>query len=343
MNTVLKNKGRAFTFLLLTVSIGLATASLFLGSRPIPLNVVWDVLVSGNDFDSTESAIINVHSTIWELRIPRTFLAYCAGAALAIAGVLAQSWTRNPLADPGFIGITAGASFMVAIGSVTGIVATTSHRAAFAVVGAALAAILVLIISHRSSDPITLVLVGVGISAAFQSSTTLIALFSTKVLDGMRAWNVGSTFGRGYEDVSLAVVGLFTGSVLAYLAARPLDLLAMGEETSTALGGSPNVARSLAAIAVIVLAGFSTAAAGPIAFVGFAAPHLTRRYVGQEITKQLLPSALLGGILALAADIIGRLVLHPGELEMSIVLAIIGAPALIIAVHRGIGWKAVNV
>ena len=314
---------------LILASLVLAVASLTLGSRSIPPGEVIAALHGAGEQD--------IHDIVWNLRMPRTFLAYFAGAALAVAGVLAQSWTRNPLADPGFIGVTAGASFFVAIGTAIGIATSTGMRTTLALAGAGITTLLVLAVSRRFQDPLTLVLVGAGVSAALGSGAMIIGLYSTDVLDSMRRWTIGSTFGRGPEDVAIAGIGLVIGLACAAMAARPLDLLAMGEESSLALGGSPTTARVGAALSVVVLAGSATAATGPIAFVGFAIPHIVRRVVGPSVATLLLPSAILGGCSVLAADIIGRLIAGSSELEMSIVLAIVGAPFLIWGAHRGVG------
>ena len=314
---------------LILASLVLAVASLTLGSRSIP---PWEVIAALHGTGEQD-----IHDIVWNLRMPRTFLAYFAGAALAVAGVLAQSWTRNPLADPGFIGVTAGASFFVAIGTAIGIATSTGMRTTLALAGAGITTLLVLAVSRRFQDPLTLVLVGAGVSAALGSGAMIIGLYSTDVLDSMRRWTIGSTFGRGPEDVAIAGIGLVIGLACAAMAARPLDLLAMGEESSLALGGSPTTARVGAALSVVVLAGSATAATGPIAFVGFAIPHIVRRVVGPSVATMLLPSALLGGCAVLAADIIGRLIVGNSELEMSIVLAVVGAPFLIWGAHRGMG------
>lgn len=325
-----RGKGRkTFLVALILTSLVLAVASLALGSRSIPPDEVIAALRGAGEQD--------IRDIVWNLRIPRTFLAYFAGAALAVAGVLAQSWTRNPLADPGFIGITAGASFFVALGTAIGIATTTGMRTTLALVGAGITTLLVLAVSRRFQDPLTLILVGAGVSAALGSGAVIIGLYSTDVLDSMRRWTIGSTFGRGPEDVTIAGIGLLIGLACAAMAARPLDLLAMGEESSLALGGSPTTARVGAALSVVVLAGSATAATGPIAFVGFAIPHIVRRVVGPSVATMILPSALLGGCAVLAADIIGRLIVGNSELEMSIVLAIVGAPFLIWGAHRGVG------
>ena len=325
-----RGKGRkTFLVALILASLALAVASLALGSRSIPPDEVIAALRGAGEQD--------IRDIVWNLRMPRTFLAYFAGAALAVAGVLAQSWTRNPLADPGFIGITAGASFFVALGTAIGIATSTGMRTTLALAGAGITTLLVLAVSRRFQDPLTLILVGAGVSAALGSGAVIIGLYSTDVLDSMRRWTIGSTFGRGPEDVAIAGIGLLIGLACAAMAARPLDLLAMGEESSLALGGSPTTARVGAALSVVVLAGSATAATGPIAFVGFAIPHIVRRAVGPSVATMILPSALLGGCAVLAADIIGRLIVGNSELEMSIVLAIVGAPFLIWGAHRGVG------
>ena len=209
---------------LILTSLVLAVASLAVGSRSIPPEEVIAALHGAGEQD--------IRDIVWNLRLPRTFLAYFAGAALAVAGVLAQSWTRNPLADPGFIGVTAGASFFVALGTAIGIATSTSMRTALALVGAGITTLLVLAVSRRFEDPLTLILVGAGVSAALGSGATIIGLYSTDVLDSMRRWTIGSTFGRGPEDVAIAGIGLVIGVACAAMVARPLDLLAMGEELS---------------------------------------------------------------------------------------------------------------
>lgn len=316
---------------LIAASLAAAAMSIALGSRAVAPG---ELLAALGGSGSAE-----IRGIVWDLRLPRTLLAYAVGAALAVAGVLAQAWTRNPLADPGFIGVTAGASFAVALGTAVGVAGSLGGSAALAFAGAALAAALVTAVASRSRSPLTLILVGVAVDAALRSAAMLIGLFDTDVLDSMRHWTVGSTFGRGYAEAALAWLGLAAGCILAAVAARPLDLLAMGEEAALSLGASPRRARVCAALGVVVLAGSATAAAGPVVFVGFAAPHVLRRIVGPEVGRLIVPAALFGGTIVLVADILGRLVLRPGELEMSIVIALLGAPVLIAAVNRGAGWR----
>lgn len=317
--------------------VGLAlllVASLYLGSKDLSIGEVTSILMHG-PHPSTQSDINAEQSgIIWDLRVPRTLLAVITGAALAMAGAIAQSWTRNPLADPGIIGVNAGASFAVAAALTLGWATTVGERTLVGLLGAAVAALIVLLISRVSRNPLTLVLVGVGVTFALQAATNMLSLYSSDTLEGLRRWTVGSTAGRGMEDVTLAALGLALGALCGALAARPLDLLAMGEDSARSLGSSPTRTRLLAAAAVIILAGSATATVGLVTFVGFAVPHLLRPFTGPALTRLLLPTAIVGGAAVLLADIVGRFVLQPNELEMSIVLAIVGAPVMILAVRR---------
>lgn len=319
----------------LAIAVVVAVAGSFaIGSRPIALADVLSSLTSG------PSAQGEIPHIVWYLRAPRTALALVTGAALAVAGAIAQAWTRNPLADPGFIGVTAGAAFAVALGLTfglaTGGVLGLAGKTGLALIGAAVTAALVVAVSRSSEDPLTLILVGLGVSAALQAATMLLSLNATAVLDGLRQWFVGSTSGRGLSDIAIAGAGLVLGGALATWVARPLDLLAMGHEQAIALGTSPAVTRGLAATSVVVLAGTATAAVGPVAFVGFAGPHLIRPLTGPALTRLLVPTALAGSAITLAADILGRVIMRPGELEVSVVLAIVGAPLMILAVRHGV-------
>ena len=311
-----------------------ALASVYLGARSFSLSQTTAILLEGPNASGSNSVVNQQdHGIIWDLRVPRTLLALVVGASLSVAGAVAQSWTRNPLADPGIIGVNAGAGFAVAVALTAGVANSIGERAVWGIVGAALASAIVLIVSRVSRDPLTLVLVGVGVTFALQAATHLLSLYSSDTLEGLRRWTVGSTAGRGMQDVALATVGCATGCVIAVIVARSLDVLAMGEETAQSLGTSPERARSLAALAVIVLAGTATATVGLVTFVGFAVPHIVRRFTGPALSRMLAPTALAGAATVLFADIVGRFVLQPNELEMAIVLAIVGAPLMIAAVR----------
>ena len=319
----------AFVALLAGLLLLTAIASLLLGARAIPLGDLWTVLTQGPGVGSDEGTVV------WGLRFPRTVLAAAAGASLAVAGAFAQSWTRNPLADPGIIGLTAGASFFVAIFFTLGL-SSSAWTAVAAIIGAAITAAVVVAATRKAKDSLTLILVGVGLSWALTSAATLLALQSDRIFDGMRQWNVGSTVGKDGGDITIAVAGLVIGLILASLTCRPMDILALGDDAASGLGSSPNTTRALAGFVVVTFAGMATAAVGPIVFVGFAAPHLVRPFTGPTLSRMYIPVAFAGAILTVVADIIGRLVMRPGELEVSIVLAIVGAPFLIAAVVKGI-------
>lgn len=312
----------------------LAVASVFLGSNNIPFSEVLGIILNG----PAAGDDAQTHSVIWDLRVPRTLLALIVGAALAVAGAVAQSWTRNPLADPGIIGVNAGASFVVALALTLGAAQSVAERAVWGIIGAAVASAIVLAISQVSRGTFTLVLVGVGVTFALQSATHLLSLYSSDTLEGLRRWIVGSTAGRTLTDVGWAAVGCAVGLALAAYVARSLDIVAMGEDAARALGATPERVYALAAVIVIVLAGTATAMVGLITFLGFAVPHLVRHWTGPSLSAMLVPTALVGAVAALLADIIGRFVMQPNELEMAIVLAIIGAPLMISAARskRGV-------
>ncbi|WP_448851587.1 FecCD family ABC transporter permease [Corynebacterium sp. 335C] len=321
------------------VLAALLAASVLLGAKPTPPGDVVSALLAGPGGDGGAAAPatggIPTHHIVWDLRVPRTLLAAAVGASLAVAGAVAQSWTGNRLADPGIIGVNAGAAFAVAVGLVAGVGATQTSRAMLGLVGAAAAAAVVVLISRRTRDPLTFILVGVGLTFALQAATNMMSLHTSSALQGMRMWTVGSTIGRDMPEAALAGIGLLVGLALAAAAARPLDLLEMGEDSARSLGVSPRSARALAAAVVVALAGTATAAAGLVAFVGLAAPHIVRPFTGPALTRLLPAAACAGAAACVAADIVGRFVARPGEVEMSIVLAIAGAPVMIWAVRRG--------
>lgn len=289
--------------------------SLAVGSRYIPVSGLLDP---------------SVRHIVVGMRFPRGLVALCVGASLGLAGLLAQAWTRNPLADPGIVGITAGARFLVAIGSIFG-VSSLWQQGGFALVGALLATLLVLAVARTVSDPLTLVLVGVGVNATLMALTMLLALQSQEVFNDMRSWSVGSTIGRGFPHVWVAAIGLVVAAVIAFLSSRDLDILGMGTDSAAALGVSVPRTLALVVCAIVIAAGSATAVVGPVAFLGLAAPHLVP---GPSVRRRLAPVMLVGAGLALLADVLGRLLLHPSEVEFSVVLAVIGAPLMIWMIRR---------
>ena len=306
-----------------------ALLSLAIGSKNLSLGEVWNGLLSA---DGSRESII-----VWQLRMPRTLLAIAAGAALAVSGVLMQALTRNPLAEPGLLGVNAGAAFSVVIAiSVFG--ATQSNQYLwFAFVGAGAAAVFVYLISIRrtqASDHARLVLAGVALTASLGACTRIITLFDATAFDSYRFWVIGSVANRGFDTIFSVLPFIAAGLVIALLSGPSLNALALGEEQAVSLGVPVTALRVLVIATITLLCGAATAAAGPIAFVGLVVPHVLRLIVGVDQRTILVLSALVGPSLVLAADVIGRVVAQPSELEVGVVTAFIGAPVLIILLLR---------
>ena len=307
----------------------LAVISLALGSKPLSVTEVLTGLLAHDD--SAESVIV------WELRMPRTALAVTVGAALAVAGVLMQALTRNPLAEPGVLGVNAGASLTVVLAMALFGVASTSATIWFAFFGAALASGFVYAVSLRSfhdSDHARLVLAGAALTACLSSFTGVITMYDTEVFSSYRFWVIGSVADRG-TDPLFAVAPPVAVGLLAALACGPmLNVLALGDEQATSLGARLPVARLATFAAITVLCGAATAAAGPISFIGLVVPHTLRLVMKADQRRLLGASIVVGPALMLAADVVGRVITPPGELEVGIVTAFIGAPVLLLLIQR---------
>jgi iron complex transport system permease protein len=304
--------------------------SLAVGASEIPFGTVLDALTH---FDNSSDHII-----VRDLRVPRTVLGLIAGMALGVAGALIQALTRNPLADPEILGINAGAAFLVALAvGVFGLSSIMSY-VWFAFAGAVIVMILVYVLGSSGrggATPIRLVLAGVAIGAVLKGVTSGLLLLDPRAFDHMRLWNAGSLSGRGL-DVSGAIAPfVLVGLVLACAIARPLNAVALGDDLARSLGANVNRTRLIGFVAITLLCGAATAAAGPIGFVGLMVPHVARWIVGPD-QRWILAYTLLGApILVLIADVIGRLILRPGEMQVGLVTAFIGAPVLIYLVRRG--------
>lgn len=302
--------------------------SLALGARPIPLTAVFDVLFRGRRGGDAD--------VVLGLRGPRTAIGVVVGAALGVAGVVAQGVTRNPLASPTTLGVNAGAGFAV----VTAIFVLHLTRPVeyvwFAVAGAAGAAVLAYGMARRSGDldPVRLALGGTVLTAVLASWTSSLMLASRRTLDEARFWLAGSISGRSLETLAQVAPLLLVGAALAAAVAPALNALALGEEAARALGVPVARIRLLGGLAVVLLAGGAVAVAGPIAFLGLAAPHLVRPLLGGD-HRWLLPGcAIAGPVLLLAADVLGRLVARPSEIEVGIVTAFLGAPLLAVLARK---------
>ncbi|MGA0541905.1 FecCD family ABC transporter permease [Neotabrizicola sp. VNH66] len=309
----------------------LMLASLMIGARTVPPAQVWAALTA---FDPTN----DLHLVLRELRLPRSLLALLAGAAFGIAGGVMQAVTRNPLAEPGLLGVNAGAAVAVVLGAAVLGLTTMAQYVWFGFLGAGLAGAAVFLLgrAHQSgTDPVRLVLAGVGLSVVLGALASLMILNGgLEVLDIFRNWGAGALDGRGLVVLLPLSLALLAGGGLALALSPALNALALGAEIGQGLGLRPGRIWAMACLAVMVLAGAATAAAGPIGFAGLVAPHLARALTGPD-NRRLLPlSGLFAAILLLSADIIGRVVAVPQEVPAGIVTALLGGPFFVHVVRR---------
>jgi len=307
----------------------LVPLSISVGARPIPLDVVWAALVEP---DGGREAII-----VWQLRTPRTLLGILVGMGLGLSGAMMQALTRNPLAAPGLLGINAGAAFFVVIAiSVFG-VTNFSGYVWFAMAGCAATAALAHRLSGHSASSVQqvrLILAGAAISACLGAATGIMTLYSFQTFDSYRFWVVGSLQNRTPEVTTQVLPIILSGAILAVALGGRLNALALGDDVGRALGVRITQVRAFSMIAITLLCGGSTAAAGPVGFVGLMVPHAVKMIVGSDWRWILPYSVLAGPIVVLLSDIVGRVIVPPGELEVGIVTAFIGAPVLLCLVLR---------
>ncbi len=303
--------------------------SLSVGSRAIDVATVWRVLFSP---DGSDAAVI-VH----ELRLPRTVLGVLVGLALGAAGALMQGHTRNPLADPGMLGVTNGAAFAVVIAIYAFRITDIQGYVWFALAGAAIASAVVFAIAAaggRGPSPLALVLAGTAVSALLASFTTALVIRDQQTLDVYRFWVVGSVAGRDQAIAAQITPFIVVGLLVALAHSPALNVLSLGEDVARGLGQHVGRTRVIGLAAIMLLTGAATAACGPIWFVGLVVPHLARHVTGPD-HRWLVPySALLGALLLVCSDVIGRVVARPGELQVGIVLALVGGPFFVALVRR---------
>lgn len=311
--------------------LGLAiAASLVVGTREIQLATVFDALLRPD-------AAVTDHTVVRDLRIPRTVVGLLAGLALGLAGALMQGITRNPLADPGLLGVNAGASLFVVAGIAFFGVTSALGYVWFAFAGAAVAASVVYAIGslgREGATPVKLALAGTALTAALTSLITIVLLSDGDAFNRYRFWSAGSLVARGLDSALPLVPFIAVGVVLAVVAGRMLNALALGDDLARGLGQNLVTARIVCALAVVLLCGSATAIAGPIVFVGLVVPHLARWFTGPDYRWILVFSALLGPSLLVSADVLGRVIAQPGEIEAGLVVAFLGAPVLIALVRR---------
>ncbi|MEV0093178.1 iron chelate uptake ABC transporter family permease subunit [Streptomyces sp. NPDC050738] len=302
-------------------------ASIAIGAKQVPVGDVWHGLM--------HSSGAGTDVLIREVRVPRTVLGLLVGSALGVAGAVMQSLTRNPIAEPGVLGVNAGAAAAVVTAmSLFGITSFTGY-VWFAFAGAAVVSVLVYALSGgRTATPVRLALAGTALSAALIGYVNAVELLNSAALEQMRFWAVGSLASADGKTVSQVWPFITVGLVLALLIARPLNAMAMGDDTAKSLGAHLNRTRVLAMIAITLLCGAATAACGPILFIGLMVPHIVRAITGPDMRWVLPYSAVLSPVLLLGADVVGRVVTRPAELQVGIVTALIGGPVFIFLVRR---------
>ncbi|MEU4424085.1 iron ABC transporter permease [Actinoplanes sp. NPDC024001] len=312
----------------LAVLVLVMLASVAFGSR----FVGWaDITAAfgGSDETLNQAAVVK--------RIPRTVLAALVGAALALSGAVMQGVTRNPLADPGILGVNMGAMLAIAVGMVTVGLYTATAYIWVAITGAAISTLFVYAVGslgRGGATPLKIALAGAATSAALASLVVAVVLPRGDIAENFQSWQVGGVGGATWESIGNVLPFLVAGLVICLLCARPLNSLALGDELAAGLGERVVLIRAVAALGSVVLCGAATAVAGPIAFVGLIVPHLCRLLVGLD-HRWLLPFAtLVGAALLTGADVIGRVVNRPDEIEAGIITALIGAPFFISIVRR---------
>lgn len=321
---------RAFGLIfVLVLLVTLIVLSVLIGAQSLSIGEVWAALFAQDDSDA--------HFIIYSLRIPRTVVGIVVGLSLGIAGALIQALTRNPLADPGILGVNAGAAFFVAVGVALFGVSSIGGYVWFAFGGALVVTVAVYVIGSAGrggADPVQLTLAGVALGAVLSGVVTGMILVNPRAFDQMRNWNAGTIVGRGWDILLPVLPFLMLGLLLAILASSALNAIALGDDLASSLGANIIRTRILVLLAVTLLAGGATAIAGPIGFVGLMIPHIARWITGPDQRWILAYTLVLAPSLVLAADILGRVVIRHGEFPVGIVTAFVGAPVLIVLVRR---------
>ncbi|MFD9123850.1 FecCD family ABC transporter permease [Kitasatospora sp. NPDC059571] len=309
------------------VLIAVLALSIGVGARELTPAEVWHGL-----FDAHSEAYTVVH----RMRLPRTLLGLLCGAALGLAGGVMQALTRNPLADPGLLGINAGASAAVVTAASFLGVATFDGYVWFALAGTAPDALLFYGGGGaRGATPARLALAGSALNATLFSYVNAVMLLDTGALDRMRFWTVGSLASAQGSTVLKVLPFVAAGLVTALALARPLNAMALGDDAARALGARPALIRAAAILAVTLLCGAATAACGPIVFVGLMVPHFVRALTGPDLRWLFPYCAVLAPVLLLGADVLGRVLGRPGELQVGIVTAVLGGPFFLHFARRG--------
>lgn len=305
-----------------------AALSLNIGAKSLPIGTVFTAF-SG----TCQSADCTI---VLDARLPRTLAGLLAGVALGLAGALMQTLTRNPLADPGLLGVNSGASFAIVLGAALFGITSPQGQLLLAFCGALCASLLVAFTGSQGGgqlSPVRLTLAGVALAAVLEGLSNGIALLNPAVYDQLRFWQAGSLDIRTLQTLKIVLLPVVVAGIAALLLSRALNSLSLGNDTATALGSRVARTQLIGLIVITVLCGSATAVVGPIAFIGLMMPHMARWLVGADHRWSLPVTLLATPALLLFADVIGRL-LVPGELRVSVVSAFLGAPVLIWLVRR---------
>ncbi|MDQ0643884.1 FecCD family ABC transporter permease [Microbacterium murale] len=315
------------------VLTGLCVASLVIGSASIPLGELWQVVT-----DPTDPI---AEATLLGLRVPRTILGVLVGAALGVSGALMQALTRNPLADPGILGVNAGAGFAVVLGVAFLGITRIDQYLPLAFLGALLAAVLVYVLAalgERPPSPLRMTLVGVATSAVLIGFSQTLALIDVETFDRMRFWGAGTLADRPGGTIETVAPWIIAGLALAVVSSRALNAVALGDDVARSFGARVGAVRITVALSITLLCGAATAAVGPIGFIGLMVPHLIRPFTGPDQRRIIAFSAIVAPVLLLGSDILGR-VMVDSELQVGIVTALVGAPILALLARN---TRAVN-
>lgn len=304
-------------------------ASLALGSKNIEFSQAINALLNSND---TSFASLVVRE-----RIPRTIFGIMAGASLGISGALMQSITRNPIADPSILGVNTGASLFVVIGIVFFNINSANEYIWLALAGSGITAVLVYFIAsigNGGMTPIKLALAGAAISAVLTSLVSAIILPRSDAMDKFRFWQVGSVSGATWDSIRLILPFVIIGLIISIAATPALNVLALGDDVATGLGVNIGVIRVICAVAGVILSGATTAIAGPISFIGLMIPHSIRLIFGSNLNGIVPLCAIGGAALLIISDVLGRVIGSPGEVQVGIITAFIGAPIIIMIARK---------
>nr|WP_272981779.1 iron ABC transporter permease [Hyphomonas sp.] len=318
---------------LIIASVIALIAACFLGSTALPADRLLSALFGG--------ANAGDRLVVWQIRLPRAIAAYIVGAALGISGAALQGLLRNPLAEPGVLGVSASASLMATFSLYYGIATITPWALPIAaIIGALTATAVITIAALRTQSVVTLILIGVGLSSFAGAAMSLLMNLAPNPfsLSDMINWMLGSVANRSFDEIRLAAPFILAGGLILFVTRRGLSALTLGEEAASGIGLDLRRQRIATVVGAGLATGGAVALAGAIGFVGIVAPHIIRPFVGHDPARSLIPSALLSGLILVVADIFVRLIPTSSELKLGVVATLIGAPAFVwIAMQRRAG------